>query len=66
MNFEYFVIIDQTGHAGLAATKRAAAESELAEHGGRMVAVRAANAFLARRQANAVVRDLSTGSESLH
>ncbi|HVI51684.1 MAG TPA: hypothetical protein VM661_10775 [Candidatus Sulfotelmatobacter sp.] len=53
MSFEYFVAVDASGHAGLAATKRSAVESDIAEHGGHLVAVRAANAFAARRKAEA-------------
>lgn len=53
MSFEYFVAVDTNGHAGLAATKRSAVESDIAEHGGHMVTVRAANAYTARRKAEA-------------
>jgi len=51
MSFEYFVVVDASGHAGLAATKRSAAESDIAAHGGHLVAVQAAHAYAARRLA---------------
>ena len=51
MTFEYFVALDNTGHAGLAATKRDSVEQEVASHGGRLVSVQAAHAYEARRLA---------------
>lgn len=51
MNFEYFVAVDASGHAGLAATSRNAVESDIAVHGGHLVSVNAINAYTARRLA---------------
>jgi len=51
MNYEYFVAVDASGHAGLAATSRNAVESDIALHGGYLVVVQAYNAYQARREA---------------
>lgn len=53
MSFEYYVAVDASGHASLAATKRSAVESDIAVHGGHLIAVRAAHAYAACRQAEA-------------
>jgi|GEM_PF-3113703 len=57
MTFEYYVAIDKTGHAGVAATKRDSVEQEVADHGGRLVAVQAAHAYEARRLAERTRQD---------
>jgi hypothetical protein len=53
MIYQYFVAIDTTGHAGLAATKRIAVESEALLHGDTVIPVEASNAYQARCQAAA-------------
>ena len=53
MVYQYYVAIDTTGHAGLAATKRCAVESEALQHGDTVISVEASNAFEARRQSAA-------------
>ncbi|HLN24131.1 MAG TPA: hypothetical protein VK558_09130 [Patescibacteria group bacterium] len=63
MVYQYFVAIDTTGHAGLAATKRCAVESEALQHGDTVVPVEASNAYQARRQAAAAWEQ---ASGSLH
>lgn len=52
MSYQYFVIVDSAGHAGLAATNRLVVDEEAASNPGvRVFAVQAANAFQARRLA---------------
>lgn len=64
MVYQYFVAVDRTGHAGLAATKQSAVESTAAEHGDQVIAVEAPNAYLARRQACALWQ--ARGGETVH
>ena len=65
MTFQYFVVVDPAGHAGLAATKRTVVESEVTEHGGRLISVRAPNAFIARKAAITLWQEISSGG-TLH
>lgn len=51
MSYEYFVIVDCAGHAGLAATKRLVVDEAATAPGARVIAVQAANAYQARRLA---------------
>ncbi len=65
MSYEYFVIVDSKGHAGLAATVRSTVESDpsLAK-GAKMFHVKAQNAFQARRAALAEWTE--AGGKPLH
>lgn len=65
MSYEYFVIVDSQGHAGLAATVRSTVETDPSlKNGSKMFHVQAQNAFQARRAATAQWTE--AGGKPLH